>query len=54
MPGNGILHWSTRLEPVPLVDVVKAAGLKSPFEDGCVKEAAEVSKEWCLAHQLKK
>lgn len=36
------------------VDVVKAAGLKSPFEDGCVKEAAEVSKEWCLAHQLKK
>ncbi len=35
------------------VDVVKAAGLKSPFEDGCVKEAAEVSKEWCLAHQLK-
>lgn len=36
------------------VEVVKAAGLKTPFEDGCVKEVAEISKGWCLAHQLKK
>ena len=36
------------------VEVVKAAGLKTPFEDGCVQEVAEISKGWCLAHQLKK
>ncbi len=35
------------------VDVVKAAGLKTPFEDGCIKEVAESAKGWCLAHQLK-
>ncbi|MDD3393738.1 MAG: M3 family oligoendopeptidase [Anaerotignum sp.] len=36
------------------VDVVRAAGLKTPFDEGCVKEVAEAAKGWCLAHQLNK
>ena len=36
------------------VDVVKAAGLMTPFEDGCIKDVAETAKNWCLTHQLKK
>ena len=36
------------------VDVVKTAGLKTPFEENCVKEVANISKDWCLSHQLKK
>ena len=35
------------------VDVVKAAGLKTPFEAGCVQETAEMAKGWCLSHQIK-
>ncbi|MGI6107955.1 MAG: M3 family oligoendopeptidase [Lachnospiraceae bacterium] len=34
-------------------DGVKAAGLRSPFEEGCVKDVAERVMDWIRAHQLK-
>lgn len=34
------------------VDVVKAAELKTPFEEGCVKHVAQSAKDWILSHQI--
>lgn len=35
------------------VDVIGQAGMKTPFDPDCVKEIAEVSKNWILAHQIR-